>query len=565
MGFLAASASSLSRPTLVAMLALVSACGTGCGGDSPNLTPVTSSTVAARIDLTPSAATLEVGGTSQLSATAFDAAGAPLQRKTMAWGSSAPAIAAVTDVGAVTAVAPGVATITASADGRTGSAAVTVRPPVVATGTITVNPAQQFQTMTGWEALMEIGQAECDPRAYATYKSGLLDRAANEVGINRIRIGLRNGYENPTDQWTNFKAGRLTFNQWKVFWFQVVNDNNDPFVINPAGFNWGYLDYTMDELVLPLRQRLAARGEQLWLNFSYTGANSGQLHRDNPEEYAEFVLAAWQHVQQKYGFVPNSLELVNEPDIGTWTAPPIGQVLNAVKRRLNQNGFFPDFIGPSGSTVAASISYFDQMAAVAGVPQSLNEIAYHRYGTAPTTAQLQAIAQRAAQYGMRTAMLEHGGSGHEALHADLTLANVSAWQQFGLAFCSDRDIGGTYFAIYGAALGSNSPDVRTGYMTKYLRQYFRYVALRAVRIGATTVDTRFEPVAFRNTNGKQVVVVKASAGGAFSVAGLPAGTYGIDYTTGTEYARALSDITITAGQTVSTNIPAAGVLTVFAK
>ena len=163
--------------------------------------------------------------------------------------------------------------------------------------------------MTGWEALAEIGQAECDPRAYQTYKSGVLDRAANELGINRIRLGLRNGYENPVDQFIPFKAGQLTFNQWKVSWFQVVNDNNDPFVINPAGFNWGYLDYTIDELVVPLKQRLAARGEGFWLNLSYTGANTGDLHRDTPEEYAEFVLAAFQHLQTRYGWVPNSLEI----------------------------------------------------------------------------------------------------------------------------------------------------------------------------------------------------------------------------------------------------------------
>lgn len=553
------------RHALAAALAIASVCGTGCGSDAPKLTPVASVSVASRIDVSPMAATIDIGGAVQLSATAFDSTGTPLGRKTIAWTSSANAIATVNEVGAVTAVSAGSATITASTDGRSGSAAITVRPPVAATGTITVNPAQQFQTMTGWEALMEIGQAECDPRAYATYKSGVIDRAANEVGINRIRIGLRNGYENPTDQWPNFKAGRLTFNQWKVSWFQVVNDNNDPFVINPAGFNWGYLDYTMDELVIPLRQRLAARGEELWLNVSYTGANSGQLHRDAPEEYAEFVLAAFQHIQQKYGFAPNSLELVNEPDVGGWTAPPIGLLLNAAKRRLNQNGFFPDFIGPSASTVAETITFFDQIALISGVTQSLNEIAYHRYGTVPTTAQLQAIAQRAAQYGMRTAMLEHGGSGYEDLHADLTLANVSAWQQFGLAFCGDRDIGGSYFAIYGAALGSNSPDVRTGAMTKYLRQYFRYVALRAVRVGATSADANFAPVAFRNANGKQVVVVKASKGGAFSVAGLAPGVYGIDYTTDSEYARALSDVTVSVGQVVNTNIPAAGVLTIFAK
>ncbi|MEQ1694076.1 MAG: hypothetical protein ABMA00_22495, partial [Gemmatimonas sp.] len=113
--------------------------------------------------------------------------------------------------------------------------------------------------------------------------------------------------------------------------------------------------------------------------------------------------------------------------------------------------------------------------------------------------------------------------------------------------------------------GSNTPVVQTGAMTKYLRQYFRYVALRAVRVGATTADSRFAPVAFRNLSGKYVVVVKASAAGTFTVGGLPPGTYGIDYTTASEYMRALGDVTITSTQTLSTAIPASGVLTIFAR
>lgn len=518
-----------------------------------------------RVAIAPNGASVAIGGTVTLQATAYDASGAEVRGKSVLWASAAATIASVTSTGQVTGITPGTARITATVDDRSAGVDVTVTPGGTPLATIAVNEGQRFQAMTGWEALAEIGQVECDPRAYATFKDEVLDRAANEVGINRIRMGLRNGFENPVDQFIPFQAGQLTFNQWKVFWFQVVNDNNDPFVINPAGFTWGYLDYTMDELIVPLKQRLAARGEQLWLNLSYTGANSGQLHRDNPDEYAEFVLAAFQHLQQRYGFVPNSLELVNEPNLGGWNATHIARNLAAVKPRLAQAGFTPEFIGPSSSTVAAALQDFDGMIPQAGVAQGLDAIVYHRYGTAPSTAQLQGVAQRGVQFGMRTAMLEHGGSGHEDLHADLTLANVSAWQQFGLAFCGDRDIGGNYFPIFGGALGSNTPVVRTGEMTKLLRQYFRYVALGAERIGATTSSTQFAPVAFRNANGKFVVVVKASAGGTFSVSGLPAGTYGIDYTTSSAYMVPLADQTITSGQFLSTAIPAAGVLTVFAR
>jgi hypothetical protein len=256
--------------------------------------------------------------------------------------------------------------------------------------------------------------------------------------------------------------------------------------------------------------------------------------------------------------------LVNEPNIGQWSATTVANNMLAAKRRLNAAGFFPQFVGPTASGVVATTQYFDTMILIPGVAQALNEISFHRFGTT-TPASLQALAQRAAQHGMRTAMLEHGGSGYEHLHEDLVHGNVSAWQQFGLAFCGDVDGGGVYFLVTGAKEGQNSPVVNTGRLTKHLRQYFRYVGLGSVRIGATSANATFEPVAFRNPNGKHVVVVKANAGGTFTVGGLPAGTYGIDYTTSTDYMKPLADVTITGAQAISTAIPATGVLTIFAK
>ena len=558
---LALFASRLVRGALLPLVAVAAS----CSSDSSTFRTVTGSTEVATVLVTPSSASVDIGGSVTLQATAYASDGTVIAGKTMNWSSSLNSVATVSAAGAVTGVAAGGATITASVDGKSGTATVTVVPVSASTGTITINGALRYQTMTGWEALAEIGQSECDPRAYASYKNEVLDRAANELGINRIRIALRNGYENPVDYFADFQAGKLTFNQWKVFWFQVVNDNSDPFVMNPAGFNWGYLDYTIDELVVPLKQRLAARGEGFWLNLIYTGANSGDLHRDNPDEYAELVLAAFQHLQQRYGWVPNSLEIINEPNLGTWNGTQVGRAMVAAKARLAAAGFFPQFVGPTVSQVTPSLPFFDEMMLVPGAAQALNEFSYHRYNSKPTDNQLRAIAQRAAQYGIRTAMLEHGGSGYEDLYDDLTLANVSAWEQFGLAFCGDRDIGGNYFPIYGASLGHNTPSVRTGQMTKYLRQYFRYVGLGAVRVAATSGDTRLEPVAFRNTNGKYTVVVKASAAANFTVGGLPAGTYGIDYTTATDYMHALGDVTITSTQALTTSIPAGGVLTVYAR
>ena len=74
----------------------------------------------------PSAA-IPVGGTVQLTATLKDANGNPLTGRTVAWVSSAPTIATVSQTGLVTDVADGgTATITATSEGKSASASVTI-------------------------------------------------------------------------------------------------------------------------------------------------------------------------------------------------------------------------------------------------------------------------------------------------------------------------------------------------------------------------------------------------------------------------------------------------------
>ncbi|MEO7964470.1 MAG: Ig-like domain-containing protein [Gemmatimonadaceae bacterium] len=77
------------------------------------------------VSVTPASSSIAAGGIVQLTATARD------QKKnvvstTFVWASSAPSIATVSSSGLVTGIAPGGATISATAGGRTGSAAVTV-------------------------------------------------------------------------------------------------------------------------------------------------------------------------------------------------------------------------------------------------------------------------------------------------------------------------------------------------------------------------------------------------------------------------------------------------------
>lgn len=92
----------------------------------------------ASIAITPNAATLRLTQTTTLTAQARDAQGQPLTNRTFSWSSSAPSVATVDQSGIVTAVAVGTATISATSEGRTGTASITVAPEPVNSVTLTV-------------------------------------------------------------------------------------------------------------------------------------------------------------------------------------------------------------------------------------------------------------------------------------------------------------------------------------------------------------------------------------------------------------------------------------------
>ena len=101
-------------------------------GASGSATVTVSPVPVASIEAQPATATLVVGATVALTAQVKDANGALLDRA-VSWSSDAPSVATVSPTGVVTAVAPGSATITVQAEGRSATAAITVnRAPVAA-------------------------------------------------------------------------------------------------------------------------------------------------------------------------------------------------------------------------------------------------------------------------------------------------------------------------------------------------------------------------------------------------------------------------------------------------
>ncbi|HWJ21686.1 MAG TPA: Ig-like domain-containing protein [Gemmatimonadaceae bacterium] len=91
------------------------------------------------VTVTPASAKLTVGTSTNLAVALFDAGGQPLTGRDVAWKSSDEAVASVDANGRVTALAPGAAIVTATSEGRSASAAITVVP--VAVGAVSIAPS----------------------------------------------------------------------------------------------------------------------------------------------------------------------------------------------------------------------------------------------------------------------------------------------------------------------------------------------------------------------------------------------------------------------------------------
>ena len=95
----------------------------------------------ASVSVTPAAPSIPIGGNVQLTATPKDANGNPLSGRTITWQSGASGTATVDGSGLVHGVAAGSATITATSEGKSGSATVSVTPPPVAAVAVTPSSA----------------------------------------------------------------------------------------------------------------------------------------------------------------------------------------------------------------------------------------------------------------------------------------------------------------------------------------------------------------------------------------------------------------------------------------
>lgn len=414
--------------------------------------------------------------------------------------------------------------------------------------TVTVDTTAHLQTMRGWEVVDYAGDDVASAAFYDAYIAPLCSATA-EAGINRIRLETHHEFDH----------------------VESTNDNSDPFDINWNGFDFSEFDKVVDNLCIPLKKSVEALGKQFIVNLCLVevGSNTiGVFHQD-PDEYAEFVLAHFQHMDTKYGFVPDMVEVALEPtifEVFSNSPATLAAALVAAGDRLKAAGYTPDFVAPSSVTLDNAISWFDVMIQEPGITEYWKEFSYHRYGD-NASSKLQQIADRAVSNGMSTAMLEWwlAPNGYMTLHEDLTTTRNSAWQQ-GIPGSPNNDFSGWgALAMFSVEGDEHDVSLVMNPRTGLLRQYYKYVDLGAVRVDAATDETVVQPVAFVNPDGMNTVVLKVAAGRDVTVKGLPGGTYGITHATADSHDIDSPDVTIGDGDDLVVHMPGNGVITVFQK
>ncbi len=122
------------------------------------IAPVASVTVA------PATVSQAVGATTQLAATLTDASGAVLTGRTLTWSSSNPAVATVSASGLEKGITSGSATITATSEGRSGTAAITVT--ASKPGTVSTLSVSGTTTSSATLSFTEVGDGTGRPASY---------------------------------------------------------------------------------------------------------------------------------------------------------------------------------------------------------------------------------------------------------------------------------------------------------------------------------------------------------------------------------------------------------------
>ena len=142
------------------------------------------------------------------------------------------------------------------------------------------------------------------------------------------------------------------------------------------------------------------------------------------------MLAIFQHMQSKYGFVPNGIEVMLEPnDVNGWSPTAIGQCLVATAARLQATGFCRARVHrPRDVEHEPAPSYIDGIIAVPGAAALVTEFCLPPVRLVTVRAPADRGTRRAARQAHVDARVLGAELRRELqpLHQDLTIGRNSA-------------------------------------------------------------------------------------------------------------------------------------------
>ncbi len=428
------------------------------------------------------------------------------------------------------------------------------------TSRISIDHSRIGQLISGWEVTPRFWEFDkANDRyngAWLTSRDAIVQKLVDDAGINRVRVELRSGVENPVDYWTPFVNGTLSYNGSRNHYYEKINDNSNASSANAAGFQWASFDYYVDNFVVPLKTKVAQSGQSLFVTLCLVDFDSGLPQgslslASSPNEYAELITLAAQRLQSK-GITLNALEVILEPDNGVgWSGSAIANTMLAAKSRLAAAGFTPKFIAPSASRASITASIMNSFEGVAGASAALNTVSYHRYdGDTSANGALATIRQRASNVGADTAMLEYVNASTANFFRDMEFGGASAWQGYGAA----DDAASASAAKDGYILWSNPSGALA------LTPQFSQIAAiqRKVKSGArvhysAATQGSDASLDFQNPDGSEVIAIYSTSGSTAEISGAAHTAYGVTfagpngaaYTTSTATASGTGRITIT--------------------
>src|SRR5439155_22693038 len=186
------SVATVSSSGLVSGVAQGSATITATSEGKNSTAAITVTTVpVASVPVSPATATIAVGQPVQLAATPKDSAGAALTGRTVTWTSSNASVAIVSSSGLVTGSVAGTATITATSEGKTGSAAVTVAPVPVAS--VVISPPASIRVGQTVQLTVTLKDSTGNTLTRRTVMWGSGDTTVARVSLSGLVTGVAEG------------------------------------------------------------------------------------------------------------------------------------------------------------------------------------------------------------------------------------------------------------------------------------------------------------------------------------------------------------------------------------